>query len=151
MRLLEWSSKLEKCSAVGCCRGTSAVQLRHNDGGVQHVLPCCGVPPSTEGKGEEVPQTFFRRESSSRWRSKRDTRSDRSAWPCCTRSISSWKRQTSSRGWKARLCGSIPVGLSSLDGETQQRDPSSPRVLPFQQARADATAAGSHNALSLVV
>ena len=55
--------------------GVSFVFFFHHHG----IAPCCGVPPSTEGKGEAVPQTFFRRESSSCRRSRRDMRSDSSA------------------------------------------------------------------------
>jgi hypothetical protein len=87
MRLLECSSKLEKCSAVGCCKGTATSQQMHLQA-TKASTPCCGVPPRTEGKGEEVPQTFFKRESSSCFLSRRATRSASSAWFCCTRSIS---------------------------------------------------------------
>lgn len=107
MRALECSSKLEKRSAVGCCNGTIAGQ-RDIRRFRECSAPCCGVPVRTEGKGDEVPQTFLRRESSSFLRSRRATRSASSACDCCTRSISVWKRQKSSRGWKAMLSGSIP-------------------------------------------
>jgi hypothetical protein len=107
------------------------------------IAPCCGVPVNTDGKGDEVPQTFFKRESSSCFCSRRDTRSTSSAWVCCTRSISLWKRQRSSRGWKGKLSGSIPAFGHSLTGAQRRLLPSSSTVLTRCQSHG--RTAGCHS------
>lgn len=56
MRLFGWSSKLEKCSAVGCCNGTKICELCRNCGKEEQSHPVAEYRPTQKGRVKMCPR-----------------------------------------------------------------------------------------------